>query len=532
VNQAVGWRLNACIHCCSYVGETFAIRGALGSPRRNRFFIERITPVLCAFLLLTTPRYRRYGKLKLHLPNGSATRFIIAFGCAFGTFSPATAETIAGALASAYSTNPDLNQQRANVRVRDEDLPRAAAGLRPRASISANADPIFASNRQVAGRNQFGTTTFVNNKSFGVTRGGTFAVTETLFDGFRTGNSIRQAESGVFAARAAMQLTEQTTLENGAIAYMNVLRDTDILTLRKNNVLVLEEQLRQTKERFQVNEVTQTDVSQAEAALAQARAGFYAAAAQLKISAAGFRQVIGHDPKNLEPARSIERRLPGSLNEAIRIALLEHPAVVAAMHQVDAAQLAVKVAEGALLPTVSVGGQVSQQFDSVFGTRGTRQFSAQVTGNISVPIYQGGAEYASIRQSKEQLGQARLNADLQRNITRAGVVSSFAQLQNAKASIAAGQVAVAAAESALEGVREEAKVGQRTTFEVLNAEQALLNARSNLIAFQRDYVVASYAAMAAIGRLSPATLHLNVAHYDPTVHFEQVRSKWIGFDTP
>jgi outer membrane protein len=295
---------------------------------------------------------------------------------------------------------------------------------------------------------------------------------------------------------------------------------------------VLEEQLRQVRDRFQVSEVTQTDVSQAEAALAQARAGFYAAQAQLKTSAAGFRQIIGHEPKNLEPSRTIEKLLPKSLDEALHIALVEHPGVVAAMHQVDAGELAVKIAEGALLPTVSVNAQVSQQYDSFFGARGTRQVAAQVTGAINVPIYQGGAEYASVRQAKEQLGQARFNADLQRDSVRASVAASFAQLESAKASIVAGQVAVSAAEAALEGVREEAKVGQRTTLDVLNAEQALLNARSSLVASQRDQVVASYAALGAIGRLSAAKLRLNVSSYDPTVHFEQVRDKWIGLETP
>lgn len=484
-----------------------------------------------------TARRTRLPPSRVALPFAmqmrSAALVFLSLFCAFGLASRAAAETMVSALSSAYNNNPDINQQRANVRARDEDVPKAAAGMRPRASLTASAGPGFARSRLVGGTNQFtGQPNFINTKSFGTPRNGTFTVTETLFDGFRTTNSIHQAESGVFAARSNMELTEQATLQNGAIVYMDVLRDTTIVALRKNNILVLEEQLRQTKERLQANEVTQTDVSQAEAALAQARAGFFTAQAQLKVSVAGFRQIIGHEPRNLEPARSIEKLLPKSFDEALHIALLEHPSVVAALHQVDAAEFAVKVNQGALLPTVTLDGQVSQQFDSAFGAKGTRQFAAQLTGMISVPIYQGGAEYASIRQAKEQLGQARFNADLQRDMVRTNVVSSFAQLENAKASIAAGQVAVNAAESALEGVREEAKVGQRTTFDVLTAEQALLTARINLVSSQRDKVVASYAALAAIGRLSAPTLHLDVARYDPVVHFEQVRSKWIGWDTP
>jgi outer membrane protein len=477
----------------------------------------------------------RRHRPKAWLPQTLADLFVMTLGlfCVCVTVSRASAETMASALSSAYNGNPDLNQQRANVRAKDEEVPKAAAGMRPRASLTANAGPGFSRSRQVGGVNQqTGATTFINTKSFGTPRTGTFTITETLFDGFRTSNSILQAESGVFAARSSMELTEQMTLQNGATAYADVLRDAEILTLRRNNVLVLEEELRQTRDRFQVNEVTQTDVSQAESALAQARAGFYSAQAQLKVSVANFRQVIGHEPKNLEPARPIERLLPKSLDEAMRIAMVEHPAVVAALHQVDAAELAVKVNEGALLPTVSVDGQVSQQFDSLFGARGTRQFTAQVTGTVNVPIYQGGAEYASIRQAKEQLGQARFNADLQRDAARTAVASSFAQLESAKASIAAAQLAVKTAEMALEGVREEARAGQRTTLDVLNAEQALLTARSNLAALKRDHVVASYAAAAAIGRLSAEKLHLDVARYDATVHFEQVRNKWIGLATP
>lgn len=455
--------------------------------------------------------------------------------CLCGVFVPsrsATAETLFSALARAYTGNPDLNQQRANVRVRDEDAPRAAAGMRPRASVSGNGGPQNSRINLPAGRDLFGNRTFTTDQFLGEPRGVIFNLTQTLYDGGRTGNSMRQAESAVFAARATMRLTEQAILQSGATAYMNVLRDTAVLALRKNNIAVLERQLRQTRDRFDVGDVTRTDVAQAEASLAQARSEFYAAQALLAASVATFRQVVGVEPKHLEPAQTVERLLPKSLDKAVVIALVEHPGVVAAMHQVDAAELAVKVAEGALLPTIAVAGQVSQQYDSFLGSPGSRQFSAQAIGTVVVPIYQGGAEYASIRQAKEQLGQARLNADVQRNSVRATVVSSFGQLETAKASIVSGQAAVKAAEIALQGVREEAQVGQRTTLDVLNAQQALLSARVNLVISQRDRVVASYAALGSIGQLSAAQLGLGVTVYDPAVHFEQVKDKWIGVDTP
>ena len=336
----------------------------------------------------------------------------------------------------------------------------------------------------------------------------------------------------MLSARASLRQTEQSILQNAATAYMNVLRDTAILDLRKSNVAVLTEQLRLTRDRFQVGEVTRTDVAQAEASLAQANSDVYAAQGLLKISVAGYRQVVGVEPKRLEPAQGVEKLLPKSLNELIAAALLENPAVIAAEHQIDVAALAVKVAESALAPTLSVSAQVSPQYDSFLGFPGSRQFSAQAIGNLNIPLYQGGSEYASVRQAKEQLGQARLSADLQRDNARVSVVSSLAQLETAKASIISNQASVRAAEIALTGVREEAKVGQRTTLDVLNAQLALLNARVNLVIAQHDRVVASYAALAAIGRLSTRELGLNVVDYDPAVHFEQVKDKWLGLDTP
>ncbi|MGD9657845.1 MAG: TolC family outer membrane protein [Methylocystis sp.] len=469
----------------------------------------------------------------------SCVSVAVAFAFVAVTPDRASAESLKSALARAYYGNPDLNQSRANVRVRDEDAPKAKAGLRPKASITAQAGPQYAaikipfggSSSQQSGA-AAGASGDFQDRYVGYPRGATLNLSQTLFDGFRTENSVRQAESGVLAARSTMRLTEQATLQNGATAYMNVLRDTAVVSLRKNNITVLNEQLKQTRDRFQVGEVTRTDVAQAEASVALARSEFYAAQALLKNSMANYRQIIGAEPKRLEPGRSLEPLLPKSLEAAITIALVEHPGVTAALHQVDAAALAVKVAEAALMPTLSITGQVSNQYDSFLGLPGSRQFTAAASGQLNVPLYQGGSEYASIRQAKEQLGQARLNADVQRDSVRASVVSSYGLLETAKASIISGQAAVKAAETALAGVREEAKVGQRTTLDVLNAQQALLNARVNLIISQRDRVVASYAALGSIGRLSAQELDLAVALYDPNVHLDQVHDMWFGLDTP
>ena len=356
-------------------------------------------------------------------------------------------------------------------------------------------------------------------------------VSQTVFDGFRTYNGVRQAESQTLGARESLRTTEQNILLQGATFYMNVLRDSAIVNLRASNIKVLEEQLRQTRDRFQVGEVTRTDVAQAEASLATSRSDYAAAQAALQGSIASFRQTIGIEPKKLEPASSVERLLPKRLGEAVEVSQVEHPVIAAALHQVDVVALGVKVAEGALYPTATINGSVNRSLDSL-GQTGAKSFAGIVSGQLNVPIYQGGAEYASIRQAKEQLSQARLQADLQRDGIRANVVTVWGQLETAKAQLISGQAAVTAAEIALNGIREEAKVGQRTTFDVLNAQQVLLNTRVSLVTAQRDRVVFSYSVLSAMGRLSIGTLGLDVASYDPTVHFDQVKNKRFGVHTP
>ncbi len=476
---------------------------------------------------------RRFLQAGADFARARAARLALALALAsLASVMDASAESLNSALVRAYIGNPDLNQNRAGVRARDEETSKAAAGMRPKASISANAGPEFATIRIPAGRNNFGQRAYLADEYLGKPRGAQLNVSQTLFDGGRTENSVRQAESSVLAARAGLRQGEQAILQSAVSAYVNVLRDTAIVDLRKNNVAVLEEQLTLTKNRFEVGEVTRTDVAQSEASLAQARSDLFSAQAALKISIASYRQIVGIAPRRLEPATGVEKLLPRSLNQAIEIAIVESPAVVNALHQVDAAELAAKVAESALSPTLSVTAQAGPAWDSFLGATGTRQFSAQAMGQLSIPLYQGGSEYASIRQAKELLGQARLQADLQRENARASVVTSFAQLDTAKASIVSNQVAVRAAEIALQGVREEAKVGQRTTLDVLNAQLALLNTRVSLVISQRDRVVASYSALASIGRLGVRELGLKVEEYDPATHFEQVKDKWIGVATP
>jgi len=446
---------------------------------------------------------------------------MIAAICAALSAPAAKAETIGGALAKAYLGNPDINQQRAAVRVSDENIPKANAGYLPTVSAEGDASVQQFDAQGVPG---YGDVTS-HPRGYGVT------VTQNVWNGNRTINSVRQAESGVFGAREQLRFTEQNVLLGAVTYYMDVLRDTAILDLDRNNVEVLQEQLRQTQDRFNVGEVTRTDVAQAEASLAGARATALTAQSNLQASVANYRKAIGEEPKSLAPVAPVTRPLPKSLSEAVAISQVEHPAIVAMLHGVDAAALAVKVSEGQLYPTVGLTGQLSKRFD-LNNLPGNQAVSASVMGQITVPIYEGGAVYAATRQAGEQLGQQELQTDLQRDNVRAAVVAAWGANQNSVGILRAAKAQVDASAVALAGVREEAKVGQRTTLDVLNAQQALLSARVQLVTAQHDQVVNSYTLLSAIGRLSIQTLGLAVAEYDPRVHFDQVKNKWIGLRTP
>ena len=455
------------------------------------------------------------------LRRGLAASVSLAAILGVTSVTPGAAESISGALALAYMGNPDLGQQRAATRAADEVVSKANSGYRPTVAGSAN-----------LGYQRVEGTLFTQNvksNTFPNTAG--ITITENLFNGNQTTNGVKQAESQVFQSREQTRNTEQNTLLNGATAYMNVLRDTAILELNKNNITVLEEQLRQTRDRFNVGEVTRTDVAQSESSLATARSNYFTAQANLATSIANYRQIIGVQPQRLEAARPIDALLPATLNTAVDVALAENPQVQAAFHAVDAAELQVQLNEGMLYPKVDLVGGV-QQSNEQQGLPDYRVFNASVVAQLSVPLYTGGATFASIRQAKELLSQARLQADLQRDMVRANVVSAWGQLEASKAVIRSAQASVKASEIALDGVREEAKVGQRTTLDVLMAQQTLLQSRVSLVTAQRDRVVDSYAVFSAVGRLSAANLALNVIHYDPSIHFDQVKDKWIGLRTP
>ena len=445
---------------------------------------------------------------------------------------PASAQTLEAALVQAYLNNPSLNAQRAAVRATDENVSQALAGYRPRVSANVTGGEVTSSTTTKNASAPPGGSVYSTLAGYNSPVQAGITATETLFNGFQTANRTRQAESQVLAARETLRNSEQSVLLNAATAYMNLLRDTAILDLQRRNVEVLQEQLRQTRDRFNVGEVTRTDVAQAESRLAAGRSQVLTAEANYKSSAATYRLVIGSEPGRLVPASPVDRFSPRNLAAAVATGTASHPTVTLAQFNVDAAVLAVKVAEGALYPTLSVTGNFTKNWLSTQSLAVMDSYQASLLGTLSVPIYQGGAEYSLIRQAKETLGQRRLDLDTSRDQARQTVVQSWGLLDAAKANIEATQAQVQAAEIALNGVREEARVGQRTTLDVLNAQQELVNARVALVTAQRDRVVASYTLLAAVGRLSPQVLGLGVPAYDARVHYQQIRDSWAGVRIP
>ena len=425
------------------------------------------------------------------------------------------AETIAQALASAYTANPELNSARAQTRADDENVPISRSGYRPIISAFAT----------VVGRT---TDAAISDPT---TLDGTVSLelTQNLFTGFRVRNAIRESEASVLASRELLRNTVQNVLFDSARAYVDVLRDIAILDIRERNVIFLDEQVRAANERFSVGENTRTDVAQARARLASARAGVSSAEANLTISRTTYRRLVGHDPYDLIDNFPYAGLMPNAVTEAEVAAQDRHPVIHAAIHQADAQGFIVKQIEGEMLPTVSLQGIVehNESFDTSVDPN-----SATVFGRLRIPLFQGGAVSARIRQAKEIYGLRRIEIDVARDQVRAAVVSAWAQIAAAREAIVAAEEGISAAETALSGVQEEQRVGQRTTLDVLDAQQEFLNAELTLVIARREATVASFGLLSAIGLLTAEDLKLPAAVYDPTEHYHAVRDKWFGLRTP
>jgi outer membrane protein len=437
--------------------------------------------------------------------------------------SAARGENLTEALAKAYQTNPVLNAERARQRATDENVPQALAGYRPQivASLGAGLQAV----RDLLPGNTFQSAN-LKPWTVGVT------VTQTLFNGFKTANSVRVAELQVQAGREALRNVGQGVLLDAVTAYTNVLANQSLVEAQRVNVAFLQETQGIVQKRLNAGDVTPTDTAQAEARLSRGRADLNAAEVNLAISQATYAQVIGNPPSQLRAAETVDRYLPRSRDDATNLAYRQHPAVLAAAFDVDVASTTIRVAESSLLPSVTLQGSVSRSRDAdpTLGTFGTDQ--ASVIGQLNAPIYDGGTGASQTRQSKELAAQSRLVLDHARNQARTAAIAAWVSHEGARVAVAASEAEVRAATVALQGVSREAQGGQRTTLDVLNSQQDLTLAKARLIGAQRERVIASYTLLSAIGKLDVKTLGLNTPDYLPEVHYHQVRDAWHGLRTP
>jgi len=435
----------------------------------------------------------------------------------------ATAETLIDALSGAYEYSPTLDAERARQRARDEDIARANSGYRP--DISANANV----GRQIQWSRLQPQPAAGTQKSLTSPRGYGVDLVQPLFTGFQVTNAVNSAEAADRAGRETLRGTEQQVLLDAVTAFGDVVRDQSIVKLSENNLSFLDAELKATQDRFNVGEVTKTDVAQAQARRALAQSDLDLARANLKSSRAIYEQVIGHPPSHLVEANPNTSLVPKSLDDAIAIGTKENPQVVQALYNEQAARYTVDQIRGELLPQAQLEATYQNNFDPSSGIDGAE--GAAVVGRVNVPLYASGGEvYARVRQAKHTHISLLQEIEVSRAAAQSQVVQAWSQLQGYKAQSASDKASIVANTTALNGVKEEERVGQRTLLDVLNAQQELLQSQVNLETTKRNILVASYTLVAAIGRLSVSEVGAANQVYDPSVHYEEVRNKWFGID--
>lgn len=437
-----------------------------------------------------------------------------------GLAMPAGAETLREALAKAYASNPTLTGQRAAQRAIDENVPIARASGLP----GVNATGAVTDNFLQANNN------FLNPERVAQ---GAVNLSVPLFQGGAVKNAVRAAETRVDAGRATLRGTEANTFTNVVAAYMNVIRDEAITSLNQQNVRVLEVNLRASRDRFQVGDLTRTDVAQSEARLALARAQLQQAEAQLISSRENYIQVVGAPPIALEQPPVLPN-LPNSPATAVSVALENNPNLIAARRQADASRYDINVARANRLPRVSavagpnyfnyLGSLPNQSIAPNSGT------AASAGLQLTLPLFQGGRPAAQVRQAEAQRGQALETVTATERAVIAQARSAYAVWQSSLQVIASSETAVNANKLSLEGVRAENSVGTRTILDILNAEQELLNSQVTLVTARRDAYVAGFALLAAMGNAEARDLGLDGgALYDPTINYRRVRNRINDF---
>jgi outer membrane protein len=450
----------------------------------------------------------------LRLASGFGICLLIA-----GLSAPAIAETLNQALAAAYRTNPGLDAERARLRAIDEDISQARSNFRP--SLTGDLDTGYRkTNPKLKGGAPSTLAGTHHPGSYGLT------LNQSLFRGFRTLNAIREADANIKSGRERLRSVEQTTFLDAATTFMDVVRDQAVVRLREGNVRVLSEQLKATKDRFEVGEVTRTDVAQAEARRSGASSELSLAQSNLKTSRAVYERVIGHSPSNLIEPGPIDSLLPHTLQAAERTSEDENPNISAALFAEKASRYVTKQIIGEMLPEVSIEATIEDQIEPSVGL--SRSSEKTLFGRVTVPLYSQGEPSSRARAARQTTTQRRKEIDDVRAAARAFVIAAWGRLLSSRAQIVSDLDQVRANNIALNGVKEEEKVGQRTILDVLDAEQEYLDSQVTLVTSQRDKVVATYALLAAIGRLDAIHLSLPVELYDPMAHYDRVKHKLFG----
>ncbi|MCV3272550.1 TolC family outer membrane protein [Roseobacter sinensis] len=434
----------------------------------------------------------------------------------------AKAETLADALVAAYKTSGLLEQNRALLRAADEDVATAVAALRPILNYSASLTRDFGDSRSFT---TLGGQTVNNLEASNGTIG--LAASLLLYDGGATSLGVDAAKETVLATRQQLISLEQTVLLRAVSAYLNVIAAREFVSLRQNNLRLLTQELRAAQDRFEVGEVTRTDVAQAEASLAEARSGLATAQGDLLQAEEEYRNVVGNAPGNLSAPPSLPR-LETNVETARARAIQTHPDLRAAQHLVAVAELNIMRAEAALKPSVSAVGSLG--YTENFGNSNFTR-SGQIGVELGGPIYRGGGLSAAIRSAIASRDAQRGNLIEVRKQVSQDVGSAYASLAAQRASLQSSEERIRAARIAFEGVREEATLGARTTLDVLDAEQELLDAETSRISDQANLYVAAYAVLQATGRLTAQDLSLGVQQYDPNAYYDLVKDAPVPSST-
>ncbi len=451
---------------------------------------------------------------------GSASRAVAAVIAAVAWTcggAAADAETLRDALATAYAGNPTLQAARAQLRQTDELVPQALSNWRPTVTVEGDVGAAWDRDVVDGGPDDSGSR---------APKSATLDVTQPIYRGGRTVAERDQAENLVRAGRAQLLSAEQQVLLQAVTAYVDVLRDMAVLQLTKNNQDVIAEQLKATRERFDVGEVTRTDVSQAESRLARAMADRVQAEGNLTSSRAIYRQVIGALPEDLV-VPDLPSGLPGNAEEAVARSE-DSPAVTQAVFLERAARDGTDVVFGELLPTVSIVGEAGASDE--FGSEDATSTGASITARVVIPLYQAGNVESRVRESKQLTGQRRQQLDEARRQAAQDATTAWQTLETAGAQIESFRAEVESTRTALDGVQQEQQVGLRTVLDVLDAQQEVLVAEVNLVQARRDHLVAAYQTLAAIGKLTATDLQLDVELYDSDRHYREVRDKWWGLN--